>query len=66
VPPKPTLEEARTYPNAEEKYDQAVQRLANYKLIQSQSETLSIPVLNAERFLNFIGYKTLSETPGAF
>jgi len=27
---------------------------------------LSIPIMNAERFLYFIGYKTMSGNPGAF
>jgi hypothetical protein len=66
VPAKPTLEEAGTYPNAQEKYDSAVERLANYKQIQSQAESLSIPILNADRFLSFIGYKSMAGKPGAF
>jgi hypothetical protein len=63
---KPTLEETETYPNAMERYEQAVERLANYKQVQSQASTLSIPILNAERFLYFIGYKTRAGEPGAF
>jgi hypothetical protein len=66
VPAKPTLEEAGTYPGAQEKYDRAVERLVSYKQIQSQAESLSIPVLNADRFLSFIGYKSLAGKPGAF
>ena len=66
VPAKPTLEEIGTYPNAQEKYDRAVERLATYKQIQSQAESLSIPVLNADRFLSFIGYKSMAGKPGAF
>jgi hypothetical protein len=66
VPPKPTLEQTETYPDATEKYERAVERLANYKLVQSQSQALSIPILNADRFLYFIGYKTQAGKPGAF
>jgi hypothetical protein len=66
VPQKPTLAETETYPNAMEKYERAVERLANYKQIQSQAEALSIPILNADRFLYFIGYKTQAGKPGAF
>jgi len=66
VPSKPTLEEIGTYPNAQEKYELAIERLANYKQIQTQAESLSIPVLNADRFLSFIGYKSMSGKPGAF
>ena len=66
VPQKPTLEKTETYPNAMEEYERAVERLASYKQIQSQAEALSIPILNAERFLYFIGYKTQAGKPGAF
>jgi hypothetical protein len=66
TPTKPTLEETSTYPNAAEKYDKAVQRLADYKQILSQAQALSIPILNTERFLYFIGYKTQASNPGAF
>jgi hypothetical protein len=70
VPPevrqKPTLAETEVYPNATEKHDRAVEQLANYKKVQSQAEVLSIPILNADRFLYFIGYKTQAGKPGAF
>jgi hypothetical protein len=66
IPPKPTLEETMTYPNAMEKYEKAVQRQADYQQIQTQAQTLSIPILNLERFLYFIGYETMSSKPGAF
>jgi hypothetical protein len=66
VPQKPTLEQTETYPNAMEKYDRAVERLANYRQVQSQAQTLSIPILNADRFLYFVGYKTQAGKPGAF
>jgi hypothetical protein len=66
VPQKPTLEQTETYPNAMEKYERAVERLAKYKLIQGQAEALSIPILNADRFLYFVGYKTQAGKPGAF
>jgi hypothetical protein len=66
VPQKPTLEKTETYPNAMEEYERAVERLASYKQIQSQADALSIPILNAERFLYFIGYKTQAGKPGAF
>ena len=66
VPQKPTLAETEVNPNAMEKYDRAVEQLANYKKIQSQAEVLSIPILNADRFLYFVGYKTQAGKPGAF
>ena len=66
VPPKPTMQDTEKYPNAMEKYERAVQQAAGYKDIQSQAQALSIPILNADRFLYFIGYKTQAGNPGAF
>lgn len=64
--PKPTLEQMESYPDAMERYEKAVRRLADYKQVQSQAQALWIPILNADRFLNFIGYKTRADKPGAF
>jgi hypothetical protein len=66
VPAKPTMQEVERYPNATEKYERALQQAAKYKDIQSQAQALSIPILNQERFLYFIGYKTQAGNPGAF
>ena len=66
VPSKPTMQETEKYPNAMEKYERTLQQAANYKDIQSQAQALSIPILNADRFLYFIGYKTQAGNPGAF
>ncbi len=66
IPPRPTLEQMEIYPDAMEKYENSVERLANYKQVQSQAEALWIPILNADRFLYFIGYKTQAGEPGAF
>jgi hypothetical protein len=66
VPSKPTMQDTEKYPNAMEKYERAVQQAAGYKDIQSQAQALSIPILNADRFLYFIGYKTQAGNPGAF
>jgi uncharacterized membrane protein len=66
VPSKPTMQETERYPSAMEKYERALQQAAKYKEIQSQAQALSIPILNADRFLYFIGYKTQAGNPGAF
>jgi hypothetical protein len=66
VPSKPTMQETERYPNAMEKYERVLQQAAKYKDIQSQAQALSIPILNADRFLYFIGYKTQAGNPGAF
>jgi hypothetical protein len=63
---KPTMQEVERYPNAMEKYERALQQAAKYKDIQNQAQVLSIPILNQERFLYFIGYKTEAGNPGAF
>ena len=66
VPSKPTVQETEKYPNAMEKYERSLERQAGYKQIQSQAQALSIPILNADRFMYFIGYKTQAARPGAF
>ena len=66
VPKKPTADELETFPDAMEKYERIVTKLDNYNRIQSQAQALSIPILNTERFLYFIGYKTQAAKPGAF
>ena len=66
VPTKPTTQETERYPNAMEKYERTLQQAAKYKDVQSQAQALSIPILNADRFLYFIGYKTQAGNPGAF
>jgi hypothetical protein len=66
VPQKPTMQETEKYPNAMEKYERSLERQTGYKQIQSQAQALSIPILNADRFLYFIGYKTQAGNPGAF
>ncbi len=66
IPSKPTMQELERYPNAMENYEKAQQCLVLYNQIQNQAQIFSIPILNAERFLYFIGYKTQSGNPGAF
>jgi len=63
---KPTFEQMEVDPMAMEKYEGSLRRLTSYKEIQERAEKLSIPVFNLERFLYFIGYKTLSARPDAF
>ena len=63
---KPTFEQMEIDPMAMEKYEASLQRLTSYQEVQTRAQALSIPVFNVERFLYFIGYKTLSARPGAF
>lgn len=66
IPPKPTFEQTEVDPTAMEKYEASLKALTDYKEIQDRAQKLSIPVFNLERFLYFIGYKTLSARPDAF
>ncbi len=63
---KPTFEQLEIYPGAMEKYDASLQKLNHYKGVQSLSQTLSVPIFNTERFLDFIGYSKRSGQAGAF
>jgi hypothetical protein len=63
---KPTFEQLEVYPEAMERYEASVDKLSRYRRIREQAETLSIPILNYERFLYFAGYKQQSQQPGAF
>jgi hypothetical protein len=63
---KPTFEQMEVDPMAMEKYEASLKKLTSYKEIRARAQTLSIPVFNLERFLYFIGYKTLSARPDAF
>jgi hypothetical protein len=63
---KPTFNEMEVDPMAMQKYEASLQKLAHYNRVQRQAQALYIPVFNTERFLYFIGYKTLAARPGAF
>jgi hypothetical protein len=63
---KPTPDELELDPRAMEKYEASLQRLNQYKNVQSQAQALWIPIFNYERFLYFIGYKSQIGQPGAF
>ncbi len=66
VPPKPTLEQMALDPVAMEKYKQALDRAEQYRQISNDAKTLSVPVFNLERFLYFIGYKSLANRTQTF
>ena len=69
-PPKiltrPTHEQLEMDPLAVEKYEESLREYENYQKIREQSEILSIPIFNLDRFLYFVGYKTISTTDSAF
>jgi len=68
----PTVRERPTYdhlaidPLAMDKYEASMARLDDYKDVQKLAQALNIPILNYERFLYLIGYKSQSARPGAF
>jgi hypothetical protein len=66
VPRKPTFEEMGVDPLAQDRYDNAVQRHDRYLQVQQQAQNYSIPIFNTERFLYFVGYKSLADKPGSF
>ena len=66
VLPRPTYDTIAIDPLAMDKYEASLKRLENYKEIKEQAQALDIPIFNYERFLYLIGYKTQSDTPGAF
>lgn len=63
---KPTLEEQELDPRAMARYEASLQRVNQYKEVQSRAQALWIPVFNYERFLYFIGYKGQIGRAGAF
>jgi hypothetical protein len=66
VPSQPTPEERVADPLAMERYAAAVQRRDVYDRAKKDAADLWVPVFNTERFLYFVGYKTLSARPDAF
>lgn len=66
IRPKPSFEEMELDPMAMEKHEASLRKRAHYEEVQSQTQVLSIPIFNIERFLYFIGYKSQSDRPGAF
>jgi len=63
---RPTHEQLEMDPMAVEKYQASLQKHEDYQRIEQQSKALSIPIFNLDRFLYFIGYKTLSTADSAF
>ena len=66
MPSKPTFDDLKVDPLANEKYQAAMQRLDHYNEAQSRAEALWIPTFTYERFLYLIGYKGQANKPGAF
>lgn len=63
---RPTYDQLSIDPLAMDKYEASLKNLEHYKQVRKQAEALAIPILNYDRFLYLIGYKTQSARPGAF
>ncbi|MHC4192798.1 MAG: zinc ribbon domain-containing protein [Planctomycetota bacterium] len=63
---EPAFDEMERDPLAMQKYEASMQKLDSYNQVRAEARSLYIPVLNAEKFLYFIGYKSESVRPGAF
>jgi hypothetical protein len=63
---KPTQEQIDLNPTVLGKYEASVKDYQNYKQLEQDAKTFSIPILNFDRFLYFTGYKVQVTKPGAF
>jgi Tfp pilus assembly protein PilE len=63
---RPTLDDLELDPTASEKFAASKTKRDYYDRIKNQAQSLCIPVFNTERFLYFIGYKTISARADAF
>lgn len=63
---KPTLEQMDLDPLAMDKYMASLERLADYKAVQAEAKSFSIPIFNANRFRHFIGYDTTASKSKPF
>lgn len=63
---QPTFEQLELDPGAMQRYEALLQQLNHYNQLQSQAQTLWIPIFRYERFLYFIGYKGQISKAGAF
>ncbi len=63
---RPTYDDISVDPLAMEKYEASIKELKDYQEIIKQAQMLDIPILNYERFLYLIGYKSQSLRAGAF
>lgn len=66
VPPKPTAKDLETDPQAQDRYEAAQKRLAQYEEMKKKAQSLMIPAYDYETFLYLIGYKGSAVKAGAF
>jgi len=59
--PRPSAEEIQMDPTVEQKYEASLQMVLAYDDAFSRAANLSVPVINHERFMHMIGYRTLAD-----
>jgi hypothetical protein len=64
--PRPTTEEVQMDPTVEQKYEASLQAGRGYDEVFSRAASLSVPVINNERFLHLIGYRSLASKSTPF
>jgi hypothetical protein len=62
---KPTPDQIDLNPAAMDKYEASRKLYEHYRQVEQDAKTLSVPILNFERFLLFTGYKEQVTKPGA-
>jgi hypothetical protein len=66
LPPKPTFEALETDPLAEDRYQAATKKLANYAAVQEKAQALMVPMFEYNKFLYLIGYTGQIGKPDSF
>ncbi|MBE0535790.1 MAG: hypothetical protein IH624_08980 [Phycisphaerae bacterium] len=64
--PRPTTEDIQIDPTVEQKYEASLQAGQRYEEIFSRAASLRVPVINQERFLHLIGYRSLAKKSTPF
>lgn len=66
VPSKPSFEDLEIDPLAENRYNAAVQKQAQFETVQEQAQALMIPMFEYNKFLYLIGYTGQIGKDGSF
>ena len=63
---RPTTEQVEIDPTVEQKYEASLESGRQYDKIRSQAKTLSVPVINQQKFLHLTGYQSLASKSTPF
>ncbi|MBL7216027.1 MAG: hypothetical protein ISS71_10150 [Phycisphaerae bacterium] len=62
---RPTQDEIDIDPMAQQRHEQSLRKIRDYKELLDKANNLSVPVFNQKRFMYLIGYETLiNQNPG--